>query len=224
MSSYTVQNACTVGWHMHTRKTHWEGVYSAKSPQEVSWYEEVPAVSLQFIHDAHLGFDEPIIDVGGGASRLVEFLLAAGHTHLAVLDISAHALALARERLGDHASEVEWFDEDVTWFEPPHRFSLWHDRAVFHFLAAPADRQRYVEVLKRTLGPRGHVIIATFALDGPSKCSGLDVVRYDAPKLMAELGDGFNLVAERKQDHVTPAGGRQSFAWFRLTWMASLTS
>jgi len=202
---------------MNERKSHWEGVYLAKSPAEVSWYQEVPALSLEFIEHAGLGPDEPIIDVGGGASTLVEHLHAAGHTRLAVLDISAHALARARERMGDEAGEIEWFEEDIIRFEPPHRWALWHDRAVFHFLTAEDDRRRYVDAMKRSLEPRGHVIIATFALDGPRRCSGLEVVQYDAEKLMGELGPGFRLEEQASELHRTPAGAQQKFSWFRLT-------
>lgn len=201
---------------MNSRKTHWENVYLAKSPRELSWYQEVPSISLQLIHDAELDLDEPIIDIGGGASSLVDHLLNAGHTSLAVLDLSAHALDRARERLGERASEVGWFEEDVTYFEPPQQYSLWHDRAVFHFLTDAGDRQRYLDTLKRALKPNGHVVIGTFAVGGPSKCSGLDIVQYDASKLMAELGDGFKLLEERTETHITPAKNEQKFAYFHL--------
>lgn len=201
---------------MNGVKSHWEGVYLAKSPMEVSWYQQDPTLSLRFIREAGLRLDEPIIDVGGGASTLVDFLHATGHTRLAVLDISGQALALARERLGDHASAVEWFEEDVIWFEPPHHYALWHDRAVFHFLTGADDRRRYVDVMKRALHPRGQVVMATFALDGPQRCSGLDVVQYDADKLMGELGEGFSLIAEAGETHITPAEQQQKFAWFHL--------
>lgn len=183
---------------------------------EVSWYQQVPKLSLRFIREAGIRLDEPVIDVGGGASTLVDCLHAADYSRLAVLDISGQALALARERLGDHASEVEWFEEDVTWFQPPHHFALWHDRAVFHFLTGADERRRYVDVLKRALHPRGQAVMATFALDGPRKCSGLDVVRYDANALMGELGEGFTLIAEASETHVTPAEQQQKFAWFHL--------
>jgi SAM-dependent methyltransferase len=201
---------------MSDRKTHWEKIYKEKTPQEVSWNQKEPTLSLQLIRNTHLGHDAPIIDVGGGASVLVEYLCDGGYTNVAVLDISAKALAYAQDRLGDRANSVEWYEEDVTNFKPPHQFSLWHDRAVFHFLTAESDRREYVEVLKRTLEPSGHLIVAAFAIGGPIKCSGLDIVQYDAKKLIAELGEGFELVEERGEIHISPANKEQKFAYFRF--------
>lgn len=182
----------------------------------MSWYQDVPGLSLQLIHNAKLELDEPIIDIGGGASSLVDYLLNAGHTDLTVLDISAHALEVARERLGGRASEVKWIEEDVTRFEPRRQYSLWHDRAVFHFLTDERDRRRYVATLKQTVKPNGHVVMGTFAMGGPSKCSGLDIVQYDASKLITGLGDCFKLLEERIETHITPAKHEQKFAYFRL--------
>jgi 2-polyprenyl-3-methyl-5-hydroxy-6-metoxy-1,4-benzoquinol methylase len=201
---------------MSDRKTHWEKIYGDKAPQEVSWYQKEPALSLQLIHNTHLAHDAPIIDVGGGASVLVEYLCDEGYTNVAVLDISAKALAYAQDRLGDNASRVEWYEEDVTRFKSPHQFSLWHDRAVFHFLTDESDRSDYVKVLKRTLEPNGHLIVAAFAIGGPIKCSGLDIVQYDAKKLTAELGEGFELVEESCEIHISPANKEQKFAYFRF--------
>ena len=201
---------------MMGRKEHWERIYSAKSPVEVSWYQQEPALSLQLIQNCGLTKDDPMIDVGGGASVLVDRLLAKGYRRLAVLDISATSLAYAQERLGDRAQHVEWFTADVTEFVAPHLFSLWHDRAVFHFLTSSEDRKKYVEVLKKTLKPGGYLVLAAFAMHGPTKCSGLDVVRYDAGKLMNELGDQFELVGETGETHVTPDNKEQLFSWFHL--------
>lgn len=197
-------------------KEHWERIYSARSPAEVSWYQKEPALSLQLIQNSGLAKEDPIIDVGGGASVLVDRLLDKGYRRLAVLDISSTSLAYAQKRLGDHARQVEWFTADVTEFVPPHPFSLWHDRAVFHFLTRPEDRKKYVRVLKNTLKPGGHLVLASFAMHGPTKCSGLDVVRYDSGKLMCELGDQFELVGETGERHVTPDNKEQAFTWFHL--------
>lgn len=201
---------------MSDRKAHWENVYKDKSALEVSWYQSEPLLSLQLIHNAQLASDAAIIDVGGGASVLIDHLCDEGSSNVAVLDISANALACAKERLGDKAKNVEWFDEDVTCFKPPHPFSLWHDRAVFHFLTEASDRHSYVDVLKRALAPNSHVIIAAFALGGPTKCSGLDIVQYDAEKLQAELGDDFELVEEISEMHITPSKAEQNFSYFRF--------
>ena len=201
---------------MPDRKKHWEEIYLDKSPLEVSWFQKEPTLSLQLIRNARLHCNSPIIDVGGGASELVDHLCNKGYTNLAVLDISTKALAYAQNRLGIKANGVAWYTEDVTQFAPPHRFALWHDRAVFHFLTEKADRGKYVDVLKRTLEPCGHLIIAAFAIGGPTKCSGLDVVQYDAKKITAALGDGFELVEEKSDIHITPASKAQQFEYFRF--------
>jgi len=201
---------------MSERKQHWEQVYTSKSSHEVSWYQAEPRQSLELIHHCGLGKDAPLIDVGGGASLLVDWLHADGYRRLAVLDISGAALAMARQRLGAHAADIEWYETDVTKFNAPHPFSLWHDRAVFHFLTAAEDRRHYVDVLRRTLVPGGHVIIAAFAPGGPTRCSGLDIVQYDAAKLKAELGPNFHLEEQQTETHRTPAGKEQLFGFFRL--------
>lgn len=201
---------------MSDRKTHWEDIYKNKSPLEVSWYTTEPVLSLQLIRNTQVALDEPVIDVGGGASVLVDHLCEEGYSHVAVLDISANALAWAKNRLGDRANDVEWHEDDVTRFNPPHRFAVWHDRAVFHFLQEESDRRCYVEVLKRALEPDGNVIIAAFAIGGPTQCSGLDIVQYDAAKLQAELGEEFELIEERSELHITPANKEQKFAYFRF--------
>jgi ubiquinone/menaquinone biosynthesis C-methylase UbiE len=198
------------------RKEHWESIYQTKGPSDVSWFQARPAVSLDLIQASGLGKEQTIVDIGGGASALVDRLLDAGFDHLAVLDISAAALAQARERLGTLAQKVEWFEADVTEFAPPHRFDLWHDRAVFHFLTEQRDRDKYVRILRRCLAPTGHVIIATFALKGPRRCSGLEVVRYDSELIQAELGDEFELVQEIDETHTTPWDTKQRFKYFQF--------
>src|SRR5712692_4861877 len=205
-----------LGDGMTNRKIHWDQVYTNRSPLEVSWYQSQPAVSLKLIHNARLAKDAPIIDVGGGASVLVDRLSDEGFQHLAVLDISGKALAYTKERLGHKAQEVEWYEADITKFIAPHAFTLWHDRAVFHFLTDPADRGKYVEALKKTLTPGGHLIIAAFAIGGPTKCSGLDFVQSDSDKLGAELGEEFLLVEQTQEMHITPTGKEQKFGYFRL--------
>lgn len=198
------------------RKQHWEGVYSAKSPLEVSWYQKAPVLSLRLIAATGVARDAPVIDVGGGASVLVDSLLAAGYTRLSVLDISAQALAHARQRLGTQAAQVEWLEADITSFVPPHAYSVWHDRAVFHFLTDADDRRRYVQAVQQGIGVGGHLIIAAFAIGGPLQCSGLDIVQYDAAKLSAEIGPGFRLVEAADELHATPAGKEQKFGYYRF--------
>ena len=198
------------------RQAHWNEVYRTKGAQDVSWFQTEPALSLELIKAAQVSADGGVLDVGGGASVLVDRLLDAGWSQLGVLDISAEALALARARRGARAGRVEWFEADITSFQPPHRFALWHDRAVFHFLTEAADRCAYVAALKRTLMPGGAVIIATFASDGPPQCSGLDVMRYDERTLSAELGADFALREVRNETHRTPWNTEQRFICCRF--------
>ncbi len=198
------------------RKEHWEKVYQTNEPNDVSWFQTRPATSLKLIEATGVSRNADIIDVGGGASVLVDFLLDAGFTHLAVLDISAAALAQAQKRLGGRVGRVQWLNADVTAFDPPHRFALWHDRAVFHFLTDQNDRRKYVGWLNRAISPGGHVIIGTFAIDGPRKCSGLEVVRYDSRLICAELGESFQLVEQADETHTTPWETKQKFSYFRF--------
>lgn len=201
---------------MSKTKLHWENVYRNKSPLEVSWYQQEPVLSLSLIDNADLARDAAIIDVGGGCSTLVDRLCDAAYTDISVLDISGSALEHAKARLKHRADTVHWYEQDITRFEPPHRFALWHDRAVFHFLTDRKKRERYVDVLRKALEPLGHIIIMTFAIGGPSKCSGLDIVQYDWGKLSSELGTGFKLIATGDEVHHTPAGGHQKFAYFHF--------
>jgi SAM-dependent methyltransferase len=203
-----------------SREEHWNQVYRTRSIDDLSWHQRRPDLSLALIAASGVTKDAGIIDVGGGVSALVDCLLDDGFTRLAVLDLSGVALAHSRARLGARAGAVEWFEADVTTFEPPCRFGLWHDRAVFHFLTAPDDRRRYVMTLRRTLQPGGALVISTFALDGPPKCSGLDVMRYDEPSIQAELGAEFQLLEVRRETHVTPWQSEQRFVYFRFQWQA----
>ncbi|MEJ2453089.1 MAG: class I SAM-dependent methyltransferase [Candidatus Thiodiazotropha sp.] len=201
---------------MIDRKAHWQSIYREKSPLEVSWYQGEPRLSLELVRHCGLRHDEAIIDVGGGASVLVDFLFREGYTDLSVLDISAVALDSARDRMGEAAKHVKWIEADITDFEPLRRYALWHDRAVFHFLTEASDRDKYIACLKAGLRPGGHLVLASFAIGGPERCSGLPIVQYDASKLKAELGDEFVLVEERAEVHVTPAEKSQKFVYFRF--------
>jgi len=197
------------------RKAHWDNIYQTKSPLEVSWYQREPELSLALIERARIDPDAPILDVGGGASVLVDRLLARGYRSVSVLDVSATALAQAQARLGNLADKVHWIEADITAFQSSHRFRLWHDRAVFHFLTDPSDRRAYVNTLINSLEPDGHLIIATFAIGGPTKCSGLDICQYDAARMGAELGPAFELMEEVAETHLTPAGKEQRFVFLR---------
>lgn len=195
-------------------KAHWEQVYASKSSEAVSWYQPHAALSLELIRNCGLGPAAPIIDVGGGASTLVDDLLAAGHSDLTVLDLSANALAAARRRLGEAAARVHWIEADVTAAGLPRgRFAIWHDRAVFHFMTTPAQRAAYVATVRHAVRPGGYVIVASFAEDGPPRCSGLPVSRYAPQQLHAEFGAGFLLLGHREEGHHTPAGAVQQFVY-----------
>lgn len=197
---------------MSDRHAHWENVYSTKSEADVSWFQETPAISLELLALAGAKPADAVIDIGGGASRLVDSLLARGFTNLAVLDLSEAALAAARARLGSKGDDVEWIAADATTWKPREAaYDIWHDRAAFHFLTAPGDLAAYIERLKRGLRMGGHVIMGTFAPDGPEKCSGLPVVRHDADSLGRLLGQGFALVDHRRHEHATPWGSIQKF-------------
>ncbi len=193
------------------RKAHWETVYTTKGENEVSWFQENPSPSLELIDLAGATPDSVIVDIGGGASRLVDHLVASRFNHLTVLDISEAALEAAKTRLGVRANQIQWVVADVTKWAPTQTFDIWHDRAAFHFLTDAADRSAYVTSMKQAIRPGGHVIIGTFALDGPQKCSGLPVNRYDATSLAKELGQGFELINSRRHDHSTPWNSAQRF-------------
>ena len=199
-----------------SRQEHWDSIYARKREEEVTWFEPEAARSLELVSRCALPHDAKIIDIGGGTSRLVDGLLDRGFEELSVLDVSSQALEKSRARLGERGRRVRWITGDVTTFEPADRYALWHDRAVFHFLTSPDDRAAYVRVLERALAPGGHVIIGTFAADGPDRCSGLDVVRYDGPGIAAAIGPSFALVEAVRHEHVTPTGKVQPFTFARL--------
>ncbi|MDL1871514.1 class I SAM-dependent methyltransferase [Deltaproteobacteria bacterium PRO3] len=194
-------------------KAHWESVYERKKPEEVSWYQENPARSLAMIESAGLGKEDPIIDVGGGASKLASVLYDLGYRNLTVLDISKKALETARQRMGAAADAVQWVEADVTRFRAPQRYRFWHDRAVFHFLTDPADRKLYLETLRNSLSNPGYVMIASFSLEGPERCSGLPVQRYSQETLQQTLGSEFECLRRESEAHRTPGGTLQQFLY-----------
>jgi SAM-dependent methyltransferase len=194
-----------------SRQAHWENVYTTKTEKEVSWFQENPAPSLDLIAATGLSEDAAIIDIGGGASRLVDDLLTRKFHRLTILDLSGAALAATKERLGGRGADVQWIIGDVTKWEPEQAYDLWHDRAAFHFLTDRTDQSAYVDRLKKAVKPGGHVIIGTFAPDGPERCSGLPIVRHDATSLGKLLGADFILTDTRRHDHVTPWGAVQRF-------------
>ncbi|MET4568135.1 class I SAM-dependent methyltransferase [Rhodanobacter soli] len=205
---------------MTDKQQHWETVYRTKAPDAVSWYRPHLDTSLALIERAAPERNTAVLDVGGGASTLVDDLLARGYRDLSVLDISATALNIARERLGETANAVTWLAADLLDAPLPQaRYDLWHDRAVFHFLTEAEQRAHYLRQLTHALKPGGHAILATFGPQGPLKCSGLDTVRYDVGELARVLGDGFALVDSTLEFHATPFGTTQQFlyALFRRT-------
>lgn len=195
-------------------KTHWEQIYTTKNTTQVSWYQAHAHLSMDFIRQTGVGKQGQIIDVGGGASTLVDDLLADGYKQVTVLDISAAALHTTRQRLGPLAHRVTWLEADITQATlRPHFYDVWHDRAVFHFLTQAEDRARYVARVREAVRPGGHVIVATFADDGPLQCSGLDVVRYSPEQLHAQFGPDFALLQSSREAHQTPFGSVQKFIY-----------
>ncbi len=198
---------------MVDRRQHWETVYSTRAADQVGWFQPHAASSLRLI-EGSADRDAHVIDVGGGASVLVDDLLDAGYRNLTVLDLADSALAASRARLGRRARSVQWIDADITRAElPAARYDVWHDRAVFHFLTDPADRARYVAQVLKSVKPGGHVIVAAFGPGGPLQCSGLDVVRYVPDALHAEFGAAFRMLRHETEIHRTPAGGEQEFVY-----------
>lgn len=195
-------------------KEHWEHVYSINSTNGVSWFQEHAEQSLRLIIETGMPLSASIIDVGGGASTLVDDLLKREYSALTVLDLSAKALAATRKRLGLRSDSVQWIEANITNTKLPiHTYDIWHDRAVFHFLTSTQDRHAYVESVLRSVKPGGNVIIATFAEDGPTQCSGLPVMRYSASELHAEFGSQFKLLKHEKEEHLTPFGTFQKFIY-----------
>jgi 2-polyprenyl-3-methyl-5-hydroxy-6-metoxy-1,4-benzoquinol methylase len=195
-------------------QSHWEKIYTQKAPDQVSWYRPHLETSLALIAKAGAGASESIIDVGGGESTLVDDLLARGCTNITVLDISRTAIDANKKRLGEASQRVHWLVTDITQVELElAAYDVWHDRAVFHFLTAPRDRAAYVRQVARAVKPGGHVIVSAFGPEGPLKCSGLEVVRYDSESLHGEFGPRFRLIGSSKELHQTPFGTTQQFLY-----------
>ncbi|WGF92390.1 class I SAM-dependent methyltransferase [Aequorivita marisscotiae] len=191
------------------RKKHWETVYETKNPDQVSWTQEIPKISLKIIHSFKLNKDAKIIDIGGGDSKLVDYLLEEGYNNITVLDISEKAIAKAKKRLGEKASKVNWIVSDITEFEPDTSFDVWHDRATFHFLTTDDQIKKYTNIA--TIFVRGYLIIGTFSQNGPKKCSGLEIKQYNEEELTSELKKGFDKIQCITEDHLTPSNTTQNF-------------
>lgn len=200
---------------------HWQGIYQIKSGADASWFQPVPQASMELIAASGVQLAAPIIDVGGGDSRLVDHLLDGGYGDVTVLDIAPAALDRARARLGQAAARVKWIAADITAFQPSRKYALWHDRAVFHFLVHPAERDRYLDTLTAALTPGAHLVLGTFGPQGPTRCSGLVIQRYSADDLTMVLGSGFRLRRHWLANHRTPRGIDQQFLW---SWWQKQTS
>jgi ubiquinone/menaquinone biosynthesis C-methylase UbiE len=196
---------------MQQSKQHWDNIYSTKRPDEVSWTQDVPKTSLEFIHSFNLPKSAAIIDVGGGDSKLVDYLLDEGFEKITVLDISEHALARAKQRLGARAKLVQWIVSDITEFHPTTSYDLWHDRATFHFLTAESHIVQYLATAQQAVKEGGYLIVGTFSTQGPPKCSGLIITQYSEETLTTELYDGFERIRCITEDHTTPFNTIQNF-------------
>ena len=193
------------------RKIHWETVYETKKPSEVSWTQENPKTSLDFIHKIHLDKTAKIIDIGGGDSNLVDFLLAVGYENISVLDISAKALERTKKRLGKNAEKVTWIVSDITEFKPETAYDIWHDRATFHFLTTAEQIKKYAEIAQKWIN--GFLIIGTFSENGPKKCSGLDIKQYSELEMEKQFAEHFKKLKCSTEDHITPFETKQNFTF-----------
>lgn len=191
------------------RKKHWETVYETKSPDQVSWTQESPKTSLEFIHSFGLKKSAKIIDIGGGDSKLVDYLLDEGFESVTVLDISAKSLEKAKDRLGEKANKVNWIVSDITEFEPNMTFDVWHDRATFHFLTTTEQITKYIKTARKSVS--GFLTIGTFSKNGPEKCSGLEIKQYNEDELTLKLINGFDKIKCVTEDHLTPFDTTQNF-------------
>jgi len=195
-------------------KTHWDKIYTTQAPESVSWYRAHLETSLALIERAAASRSANIVDIGGGESTLVDDLLLRGYKNLTVLDVSQTAIEVTKRRMGPAADQVRWLVGDILEIElEPRAYDLWHDRAVFHFLTTQKERIAYVRQVARAVKPGGHVIVSTFGPEGPTKCSGLEVMRYDADSLHDEFGGSFRLVESSKELHQTPSGRTQQFLY-----------
>lgn len=194
---------------MEDSKQHWETIYQTRQPEQVSWTQDIPQTSLDFIHSFHLSKDAGIIDIGGGESKLVDYLLDEGFENITVLDISQKALERVKERLGEKADKVKWVVSDITEFNPDTSYTVWHDRATFHFLTTPEQIEKYLTVAEHAVN--GYMTIGTFSDSGPEKCSGLPVTQYNEEQLQAQLQHGFDKIRCITEDHITPFYTKQNF-------------
>ena len=194
-----------------TRKNHWETVYETKQPNEVSWTQENPKTSLDFIRETHLDKTAKIIDIGGGDSKLVDYLLEEGYENISVLDISANALERAKKRLGENAKKVNWIVSDITEFKPETAYDIWHDRATFHFLTTSEQIKKYTEITQKWIN--GFLIIGTFSENGPKKCSGLDIKQYSETAIENQFSDNFKKLKCIAEEHITPFETKQNFTF-----------
>lgn len=204
------------------QKIHWDNIYQQKRPGEVSWYQAHLKVSLNLLANAGLRPSSRIIDVGGGASTLADDLLERGVENITVLDLSSQALAASKARLRERAARVQWIGGDITRLQlPQNQYDLWHDRAVFHFLTQPDDRRRYLDAMRGALMASGQLVMATFSLQGPPRCSGLEVIRYSPETLQAEFGSDFKLMETLEEEHQTPFNTAQRFVYCRFQRLPS---
>jgi trans-aconitate methyltransferase len=193
-------------------KEHWENIYETKQANQVSWTQDIPSISLEFFHKYKIPTTANIIDVGGGDSKLVDFLLSEGYTNISVLDISGAAILRAKKRLGKEASKVKWIVCDILDFKPNEKYDVWHDRAAFHFQTETDKIERYLHIVKNAVD--GMVIIGTFSVDGPKKCSGLDIKQYDEAGMKEKFEQlNFKNLTCKREDHITPAGAIQNFVF-----------
>jgi SAM-dependent methyltransferase len=190
-------------------KNHWNSVYKNKEPNQLSWTQEIPKTSLDFIHSFGLKKSAKIIDIGGGDSKLVDHLLDEGYENITVLDISAKAIEKAKKRLGTKAKKVNWVVSDITEYQPDETFDIWHDRATFHFLTTSAQVEKYLDIARNAVA--GYLTIGTFSENGPEKCSGLQIKQYNEEKLIAELENGFEKLRCITENHITPFATSQNF-------------
>ena len=198
-------------------KKHWETVYETKNPDQVSWTQEIPKTSLNFIHSFGLDKKAKIIDIGGGDSKLVDFLLEEGFENITILDISQKAIEKAQLRLGSKANKVNWIVSDITQFTPTTQYDIWHDRAAFHFLTSEVDINKYVEIVKNSVSK--YMIIGTFSENGPQKCSGLEIKQYSQETLTKLFQKDFQIIECFNEDHTTPFDTKQNFIYCSLKKM-----
>jgi 2-polyprenyl-3-methyl-5-hydroxy-6-metoxy-1,4-benzoquinol methylase len=206
---------------MLTRKAHWENVYERKNFEAVSWFQEMPTTSIEFLQAAQLPKSAKIIDIGGGESRFVDYLLAAGYENITVLDISATAIEKKKQALGEQGKNITWIVSDILDFKPSEKYDFWHDRATFHFLTQPTEVKKYVTTLKKGIQPNGILVIGTFSESGPTKCSGLEIKQYSASTLATQVSRFFEKIKCIDTEHLTPFETVQHFVFCSFKRLAA---